>query len=268
MNPLSEAIRGRIQLGLDDLTSLVNRDKSKSDILRLQEILRLLNSEGIEVSDVSDSGNRITLLHRRIRCDATLSYDSEGLLSTLRIIPQVRPVDSDESFYSALQEIEEADISVRNEHRDGKVFSRSMGNGSPAVASLIKLPIAAAACTAAEDGALNLSGNYVVRKDDISVLSSGLDSSCIGRSFTFEDLMLLMLDHSDNSAMDILLRAVPASYLAGFVEVPPAVSALYAALDANQTLVPTTKALYGSAWCVDGSDSDWRERLRLFRWAG
>lgn len=74
-------------------------------------------------------------------------------------------------------------------------------------ASTIKLFIMAAAYAKAERGELNLSTRYTVRSSDIVMNSLSLQGA-VGKTYTLADIARFMMETSDNSATNIVMRHI------------------------------------------------------------
>ena len=95
---------------------------------------------------------------------------------------------------------------------------------------------------------LNLKNSYQINTNDISVLSLGLSDKDVGKFISVEELVDMMINLSDNTAMDILLSML--KKLGKCEE------------------IKFTKDVYGNAWCRDKNDSwKWRiESLNKVMW--
>lgn len=88
---------------------------------------------------------------------------------------------------------------------DGQRIQKNADKAIPAY-SAIKLWIAATILEAASKGELNLSEEYTIQAGDIASGTGNINSSNVGKSYTYQQLMEFMLIYSDNSSANILLK--------------------------------------------------------------
>lgn len=76
-------------------------------------------------------------------------------------------------------------------------------------ASLLKVPILVAALKMIEDEELGMSDKLMVKKEDINSQFGILGNSEIGKEYSIEELLKLMIHESDNTAMVMLRKRIP-----------------------------------------------------------
>lgn len=157
---------------------------------------------------------------------------SNGNIKQLLIIPSVPKIENLSDLIKYLGELNgELGVILK---KDNKVYGTNIHKNF-AIASLIKIKILNEVLKC-----LNLKSLYQVKPDDISVLSLGLSNKDVGKFITVEKLVDMMINLSDNTAMDILLSML--KKLGKCEE------------------IQFTKDIYGTAWCSDKNNSwKWRE---------
>jgi beta-lactamase class A len=94
----------------------------------------------------------------------------------------------------------------------GWTFQVNPDNLFPA-ASMVKVPIMAACLKAAEEGQLSLRDNMKLKRSDKAAGSGVLRTRATGSAFTIEQLVELMVTHSDNTAANMLIDLLGFDYL-------------------------------------------------------
>jgi len=94
----------------------------------------------------------------------------------------------------------------------GWTFQVNPDNLFPA-ASMVKVPIMAACLKAAEEGRLSLRDNMKLKRSDKAAGSGVLRTRATGSAYTIEQLVELMVTHSDNTAANMLIDILGFDYL-------------------------------------------------------
>ena len=80
-------------------------------------------------------------------------------------------------------------------------------------ASMVKVPIMAACLKAAEEGRLSLQDDLKLKRSDKATGSGVLRRRAMGSAYTIEQLVELMVTHSDNTAANMLIDLLGFDYL-------------------------------------------------------
>jgi len=80
-------------------------------------------------------------------------------------------------------------------------------------ASMVKVPIMAACLKAAEEGRLSLRDDLTLKRSDKATGSGVLRRKATGSAYTIEQLVELMVTHSDNTAANMLIDLLGFDYL-------------------------------------------------------
>ena len=101
---------------------------------------------------------------------------------------------------------------VIKDFNSGQVAENNADLAFPS-ASLIKLPILCAAFQAVEEGRISLSAPITLQRRDRKGGSGTLKFSPVGTVFTNRELIEAMIDSSDNTAADLIVRQLGYDYL-------------------------------------------------------
>ncbi len=96
--------------------------------------------------------------------------------------------------------------------KTGYVFERN-ADRQFITASLIKIPIMAAAFQSIKEGKLSLDSQIILRKRHIRYGSGRMKWSRVGQRFRVSDIMYQMITHSDNTATEMLIDLFGYDYL-------------------------------------------------------
>ena len=199
----------------------------------LEEVVVGLRMSGVRVEEVHGLGpDEVKVLAERAPAGAVervtvarvvsrlgipakvfLTSTDSGALGGLRVLVDPPSIRTAEHLRGELRRLDpEASVLVARTGED------SDDGRTKAVASLVKIFVLLAVLEAADAGLLELEHQHIVRAQDITPLSAGLTSRHVGARLTIADLCRLMILRSDNSASDILLRAVGRDAVARVME--------------------------------------------------
>lgn len=205
------------------LTELVDPRLGGAHVSMLQEAIAALRISEVQVDDmrvlafeevaelaaeappgaVAEVAVAAVVSRSGIAADVFITTTASGALSGMRVRVDPPPIADADALREALWRLDpDASVVVRSPTTasdDGRV---------KAVASLAKIFILLATLEAVACGHLGLEDQHEIQAGDISPLSAGLDLRHVGVPVTIADLCRLMILRSDNSAGDILLRAV------------------------------------------------------------
>ncbi|MBA8760063.1 serine hydrolase [Staphylococcus coagulans] len=232
---------------------IISKNKSEENAKQLQVLIQALRI-GETYFEWDESMQTITLVGQSVSGYLDMYFDDEGLLDKFYILPNMPTVSDFTAFEQAVRCLG-VDYEIQFIQNDEKLVTQSNKNNILAIASMVKIIVAACVYREINEERLSFQTEIEVKREDISVLSSGISEDNIGQTFTIRELLKLMLIFSDNTAMDILLKYLGTQRLKSFLfyisEFSDDISDI--------AVIPLTKYLYGKAWCPDETSEDtWR----------
>ncbi|TPR12309.1 serine hydrolase [Apilactobacillus timberlakei] len=146
----------------------------------------------------------ITIIYKKMTFYLTIKLTDDGLIKRIKInpiIPKLSSIYDLKNIFSNLF-LEYGILSTGILNYDYKSQSKF------AIASLIKLKVACSIYKMLNDEILKLNDIYIIKKEDLSCLSSGLSIDNVNKKITIKELISRLLLASDNTAMDILLKII------------------------------------------------------------
>lgn len=215
----------------------------------LCNLLTELRSDSVEITVSSDL--EIEIQSGSITAKLICDFSKAGRLSKMRIVPDTPEVQSLTEFGAAMKPL---GVNIEIIAFSDVLAERIMCSDVPiAIASLVKVVVAAAIVQQVSEKSLSLEQQYLLKSDDISVLSAGLSDRNVGSTIKISALLALLLTVSDNSAMDILLK-VGGGAIKNYVQT----LCLHLGLSPIQDFpeIQSTKDIYGKAWGIPQNDAE------------
>jgi beta-lactamase class A len=125
---------------------------------------------------------------------------------------------SDQHFIINFEDLRSELMSIQQQYSSGTYIYFDYLNSSVEIglnastlftaASTIKVPLAMAVYKAAEEGKLNMTDSYTLQQSDLDDNFGTLYKGGAGQTFTIEQLVSIMLENSDNTAMNALFSVL------------------------------------------------------------
>lgn len=226
---------------------------------QLLNVITALQSEQIEVNQIND--NQLYISSGKIYGSVVTKLDENNFIQKVQILPKTPNICSVDELKSAFKFLGvQSDIAIGY---NNSIISECKTLKKMAIASLVKVVIAAAVYREIELGRLSLEQEHLIGKNDLSFFSAGLRSDDIGHGLKIKDLLSLMLIASDNTATDILINLVGDERITSFMHW----IAMKSNIQGESYSIATTKQIYGHAWGVkDPENYDVSSTIGNVKW--
>ena len=239
----------------DKIKKIVSKNKSEEDIRQLIQLLYALKLGNIQF-EIDPERERIKMIDDAITGHIEIYADADGYLDKFFLIPKASEITNIDSFESAIKKLN-ANYEIIFIHNDKRILKDSDNLNRLAVASMVKIILAGCVYDEIDNGKISFETQIEIKRENISVLSSGISNKDVGRFINIKDLLKNMLLLSDNSAMDIFINFLGEDKINEYIRV-------HTPKEYHENLInniKSTKTVYGEAWCSDkDSPRKWRHR--------
>lgn len=239
----------------NEIKKIISKNKNEEDIRQLIQLFYALKLRKIQF-EIDPKKERIKMIDDGITVYMEIYADIDGYLDKFFLIPKTSEVTNINSFESAIKKLD-ANYEIIYIHNNEKQLKRSDNLKNLAVASMVKIILAGCVYNEIDHGKINFENHIEIKKENISVLSSGISEKDIGEFISVKKLLKNMLILSDNSAMDIFIDFIGKEKINKYIRANTA-EEYHEILISN---IKLTKDVYGEAWCFDSDNTrEWRDR--------